>query len=333
MSGSRSRTRGVFAALALLVAVSGTASTALAEPTAAEKETARTLLLSGREKRKAGKDKEALADFEKAHAIMHVPTTALDLGKTQEALGMLVEARQTYLEASRAPKQSNEAFERARQDAKKLADAIAPRLASLTVSVPKDAKVKIDDGEISASSIGVPLKVNPGKHQIIATLGSDEKRSQVDLAEGESKSIELELAGTPVAPPPPPNTDKDKDKDKAGGETKLNTLVWVGGGVAAVGTVVGAITGIMAFSIKSDAEDKCDNNKKCTTQESWNTLDKGVLMGNISTGAFIVAGIGVGILVYGLLNPSKAEPTASTSSTSLFKPRILPTPFGLAGTF
>lgn len=315
--------RRVFGAMAMVVALTGTAA---ADPTAAEKETARTLLLSGREKRKNGQNKEALADFEKAHAIMHVPTTGLDLGKTQEALGLLVEARQTYLEASRFPKQSNEspAFENARREAKKLADGISPRLATLTVSVPKDAKVKIDEGEISGSSIGVPLKVNPGKHQIVGTLGADEKRTTVDLAEGESKSIELELAGAPV---PPPSGDKDKDKDKKG-ETKLNTLVYVGGGIAGLGLVVGTITGIMAFSIKSDVTSRCDADGKCHEEKPnlWSDIDRGVLMGNISTGAFIVAGIGAGVLVYGLLNPQRAEVTAG-------KIRILPTPFGVAGTF
>ena len=310
--------------MAVIVALSGTA---YAEPTAAEKETARTLLLSGREKRKNGQNKEALADFEKAHAIMHVPTTGLDLGKTQETLGLLVEARQTYLEASRYPRQPNEspAFERARQDAKKLADAISPRLATLTVSVPKDAKVKLDESEISASSIGVPLKVNPGKHQIIATLGTDEKRSAVELAEGESKSIELELEGAPVAPPPPPHDDKDKVK---GAETKTNTLVWVGGGIAAAGIAVGTVTGIMAFSIKSDAEARCENGTTCREEVEglWDDLDRGVLMGNISTGAFIVAGVGAAVAIYGLLNPTKVEATSG-------KIRVLPTPFGLAGTF
>ena len=77
---------------------------AFAEPTAAERETARTLLLSGRDKKKAGKLKDALNDFERANGIMHVPTTALDLGKAQEALGLLVEARASRRRAtSRAP--------------------------------------------------------------------------------------------------------------------------------------------------------------------------------------------------------------------------------------
>ncbi|MBX3231947.1 MAG: hypothetical protein KIT84_12275 [Labilithrix sp.] len=316
MLGSERRTaRCLLGALAILVVTSAAA----AEPTAAERETARTLLLSGREKKKNGQHKEALADFEKAHAIMHVPTTGLDLGKTQESLGLLVEARATFLESARFPPQANEptAFKRAREEAKSRADAITPRLATLTVTVPAGAKVKLDDSEMSDASVGVPLKVNPGKHQIVASTSSDEKRASVDLAEGETKAIELDVAGAAEAPPPPP------PKPKAT-TTTTSTLVWIGGGVAAAGVVAGSITGIMAFSAKSDVSTRCENNR-CPPSEDAK-IDQGMLYGNISTVSFIVAGVGAGILVYGLLNPAKVEQAAS-------RPTFYASPFGVAGTF
>jgi len=308
--------RCLLGALAMVVCT----STAAAEPTAAERETARTLLLSGREKKKNGQNKEALADFERAHAIMHVPTTGLDLGKTQESMGLLVEARATFLESARFPPQANEptAFKRAREEAKSRADAITPRLATLTVKVPDGAKVKLDESEMSVASVGVPLKVNPGKHQIVASTSSDEKRSIIELAEGESRSIELEVAGA-VAPPP------TTPKPPATTTTKTSTLVWMGGGVALVGVGVGAVTGIMAFSTKSDVSSRCTGGTECKSEENVN-IDRGMLYGNISTVSFIVAGVGVGVLVYGLLNPTKVEQTAS-------RPRWIATPFGVAGTF
>src|SRR5262245_14039060 len=101
--------------------------TAAADASATERETARTLLLSGREKRSAGDLHGALVDFEHANGIMHVPTTGLELGRTQAALGLLVEARATLLEAARHPAEDGEprAFTRARKEAKELADALA----------------------------------------------------------------------------------------------------------------------------------------------------------------------------------------------------------------
>jgi len=111
-------------------------------------------------------------------------------------------------------------------------------------------------------------------------------------------------------------------------EHGVGALLGVGGGVAGVGLIVGTITGLMAIGIKNDVTSRCDADGKCheETPNLWSDIDRGVLMGNIATGAFIVAGIGAGILVYGLLNPQRAEPAAG-------KIRILPSPFGVAGTF
>lgn len=325
---SRSIRRG----LGVLALVCATTSLAYADPTPAERETARTLLLSGREKRKKGQNKEALADFEKAHAIMHVPTTGLDLGKTQQALGLLVEARATFLESARYPVQPNEpvAFKNARDEAKTLAEQIAPKLATLTVTVRDGAKVKIDDSEISASSVNTPLKVNPGHHQVVASNSADQKSAQVDLGEGETKSLELQLAPEPAPKPVAPaqqTTTTEPAPKPTHTETKLSPLVYAGGAVAGVGVVVGSITGLMAFGAKSDVTPNCGPSKTQCPPSTWSKIDSGETLGTISTIAFIVAGVGAGVLVYGLLTPTKVE-TASTG------PRVTgASPFGVTGVF
>ena len=316
--------RRILGALAIVVTLTGTAA---AEPSAAEKETARTLLLSGRE--------EAEKWAEQGSAL-RLREGARDHARADDGPRSRQDAR-----GARAPRRGSadvsrslalsEASERsgrvrdARREAKKLADGITPRLASLTVSVPKDAKVKIDEGEISASSIGVPLKVNPGRHQIVGSLGADEKRTTVDLAEGESKSISSSSRRGRCSADGRQGQDKDKEKK---GARRSDTLVFVGGGIAGVGLVVGTITGLMAIGIKNDVTSRCDADFEMPrgSPNLWSDIDRGVLMGNIATGGFIVAGIGAGILVYGILDPQRAEPTAG-------KIRILPTPFGVAGTF
>lgn len=308
-----------------------TTRSASAEPTPSERETARTLLLSGRERRKNGQLMAALEDFEKAHAIMRVPTTGLDLGKAQQELGMLVEARATFLEAARYPVRADEsrAFKRARKEAKLLADEIAPKLGTLTISVPNDAQVKLDDADISSSSINVPLKVNPGKHEIVASLAGDEKRQTVDIAEGETKTVELTLAG---AAPSPPKTSPDRPEN-ARQETSTSSLVWIGGGIAGVGAAVGAVTGLMAFSVHADVAGRCDRGVRCP-QATHADIERGETLGTVSTVAFVVAGVGAAVLVYGLLNPNVESPKGDPGSTSAKKsPRWIAGPFGVAGTF
>lgn len=322
------RLRNVASALLLGWMVSaGTA--AAAEPTPPEREAARTLLLSGREKRKNGQLMGALEDFERAHAIMRVPTTGLDLGKTQQELGLLVEARTTFLEAARHPAKANEsrAFKRARKEAKQLADEIAPRLATLTISVTAEARVKLDDADISSSSINVPLKVNPGKHEIVATLADDEKRETISVAEGETKTVEFTLAG---APPPPPGAEKPPGSEAP--ETSTSSLVWIGGGVAAAGLAVGAVTGLMAFGVHGDVSSRCQGGTRCP-EDTHADIERGETLGNVSTVGFVVAGVGAAVLVYGLLNPRThaAKPDAAPADAK--RPRWIAGPFGVAGTF
>src|SRR5262245_1107365 len=74
-----------------------------AEPSAADRETARTLVIDGRKKFGAGDYEGARKAFQAAHEIMGVPTTALDLAKALEKLGKLVEARTVALEVARMP--------------------------------------------------------------------------------------------------------------------------------------------------------------------------------------------------------------------------------------
>ena len=317
------------------------ASAAAAEPSLPEREAARTLLLSGREKRKQGQLGEALADFEKAHAIMRVPTTGLDLGKAQQELGLLVEARTSFLEAARHPVKRNEsrAFKRARKEAKQLAEEIVPRLVTLTVSVPSGAQVTIDGAEISASSINVPLKVNPGRHEIVGTLDGDEKREWIEVAEGEVKTIELPLVPKAADPEKPSKKKKGSSRAKrepdagakaSGSKTTTSPLVWIGGGTAATGLVVGTVTGLMAFSVHGEVTTRCTGGIRCPP-ETHAEIDRGTTLGTVSTVAFVVAGIGAGVLVYGLLNP-KVEAKADSSAVAP-KPRWVATPLGVAGTF
>src|SRR5215468_3304078 len=104
MDSERRWARPVIVTPAILaLALSILAPRALAAPTAAEKETARALMKSARDKRRASDLRGALVDFTKARAIMNVPTTGLEVGKTQMDLGLLVEARDTLLEVARSP--------------------------------------------------------------------------------------------------------------------------------------------------------------------------------------------------------------------------------------
>ena len=95
-----------------------------AEPTEDQKKTARNAMAEGRELRDEKNYKDAVEAFKKAHAIMKVPTTGLELARTMVLLGQLQEAKAVAAEVAVLPEQPKEPgpFAQARLDAQKLAD-------------------------------------------------------------------------------------------------------------------------------------------------------------------------------------------------------------------
>src|SRR5579864_9454433 len=95
------RVRLVMAAAALGALFA--ADPARADPTAADRETARSLMQEARDLRDKGHMQDALKRFKAADDIMHVPTTGLEVAKTQASMGMLVEARDTVANIRKLP--------------------------------------------------------------------------------------------------------------------------------------------------------------------------------------------------------------------------------------
>lgn len=327
MSAS-SRARRLAATIAIGLAIASASSSAFAEPTASEKETARSLVASGREKRRAGDERGALDDFQRAHAIMGVPTTALELGKSQEALGQLVEARTTLLEGVRYPVHNGEpeAFKKARREAKQLAESIAPRLATVTIALTgvgegMKPKVTIDGAPASGSAVNAPLKVNPGKRVIVVKVGDEEKKAELDLAEGGEDRVRFAFSGTPA---PRPIALDPQPKPPEPSASRTSPLVYIGIATAGVGVAVGTVTGIMTISAYDSVKGDCPGGK--CPPETHADVDRGTTLGTISTISFVVAGVGAALIVVGILMPSKAAVEASHASISAG-------PGGIAGTF
>src|SRR5437867_2047283 len=110
---------------------------ARADPSAADKETARTSMREGDEKLAAKDYAGALKAYQTAHGIMKVPTTGLAVARAQVELHQLVEARDTLLDVSRMPKDLTEtnAITKARDDAAALSAKIADRIPSVNINI------------------------------------------------------------------------------------------------------------------------------------------------------------------------------------------------------
>src|SRR6185503_5020492 len=158
----------LWAAAVLAVALLAPASS-LAEPTAAEKETARKLMDYGDRMVEQKDLGGALKAYRLADGIMGVPTTGIEVANTEYTLGHLVEALEAAGKVIEFPKKPNEpnAFAQARREAEELAGKIALRIPTLRITVqgpPPGAPVEVAiDGErVPADALGAPRKVNPG---------------------------------------------------------------------------------------------------------------------------------------------------------------------------
>lgn len=278
-------------------------STSWAEPTAADRENARAYMAAGREKRSAGDLKGALKAFQAANEIMHVPTTGIEVARTEAATGALIEAREDALQVARSPSRPDDPapFAEARAAAQKLANELEPRIPSLRLSLKgaTDAQVSVDGEVLPSAALGLPRRVDPGAHVLVAKSGSTERRVNVDVQEGESKEVSIDLATAspstnpppvtelppqePVKPPPPPPIERPSSS---------SGLVIVGGvlvGVGGVGLVVGAITGVMSLSETSTIKQQCMNNV-CPPSQSGAIADARNL-GIVSDIGFIAGGV------------------------------------------
>ncbi len=314
------------------------------EPTAAERESARRLMDEGKERTKSKDLEGALVAYGKAHAIMHVPTTGMALARTHLALGHLLEARDVALEVARFPKERNEptVFETARADAREIEASTKDRIPTIRVKVkgPAPSALSIDGAAISATLFDTPLAVNPGHRVVVvANKVGVERKVEVDVAEREKKSVEVELPEEPKggpstaasAAPTSTSTSTPASSATADGASKgggPGRALFIGGTVVAVaGAAAGTVTGLMTLSKADAVKPQCENGK-CDPAAKGD-LDTGKTLGLVSTISFGVAGAGLVVAIVGLVWPSP-----KTSSTGIVvRPMVAPGGAGLGGTF
>lgn len=244
-----------------------------------------------------GKCDEALPHLVESLRLDPKAITLINLADCEEKVGKLTDAMGHWVDA-RARAQA-EGLRPIEEEATNRATALEPRLARLTIvpspSTPKDAVIERDGLALGAPSLGIPLPVDPGKHAIVVKVkGRQDATTQLTLAEGESKRIDVEpgaAAGTVAS------TTAGGDESSGG---SMSPLVFVGFGVAAAGAAVGTITGIMALGAGSDAKEACPA-QKCRDQKALDSAISGQTLGTVSTIAFVAAGAGAALGVYGLV--------------------------------
>jgi hypothetical protein len=334
--GFRSRACGAVLGITLTSASAVYAETPTAAlPTAAMKETARALMDEGHAKDSRGDHKGALESFLAADNLMHVPTTAMEVARQQIALGLLVDARDTILRVRRLPASAGEprAFTAAREEAERVDEGLAPRIPALRISVTGasnagSAKLTIDETPVPASILGVPFRVNPGRHVVSITEDDGgHAEATADVAEGDMKNVSLAIdrsGATRLAPEI--LADRASEGSPAPAETPPTPsnnpaqfwLRWGGAGVAVVGLGVGAVTGAISLSSGASAKKYCEGGQ--CPPPAWGELSTARSMATASNVAFVAAGLGLASFAASFLvgGPHGAPPSNTAARLKIW---------------
>jgi len=213
----------------------------------------------------------------------------------------------------------------ARRDyAKAQVDRLEPRLPHLTmtlaVGAPAGTKVREGDTEYSGAAFGLPLPVDPGKHDLVVEAPGRESRTvSVELAEGGNATVDI--APGPEKPLAPTdattggagaaNTTAPGQESSSGfGRKQLGFVI---GGVGVVGLGVGLTTGLMALGKKSTTDSQCVDALQRCSPEGHDAASAGRTLAAVSTVGWIVGALGVGAGAYLILSSGSDKGGSSTA--------------------
>ncbi len=299
---------------------------------------ARDALRDGVALREKGDLDGAAGKLRIAYGLVPTPITAFELGKTYQALGRILDARELFLSVKRIPRhfEETERSANARDESARLAAELTPRIPSLRIKVtlPANASalVRVDGDVVGAEALTTPRRVNPGEHVVEAKAGDGPpQRVTVSVAEGETKDVSLE----PQWIPP-------KLQIGPGGKTvtlrSTSTLVYVGFGSAAAGALLGGallyfgVTG-SDRAIERCAADPADPKRVfCPPDARSDLTGAGVVTvaGLVSLG-FAAGGVIMGVI--GVANPRVERVQVGSAPAVRARPYVGLGGLGLTGEF
>lgn len=266
-------------------------------------------------------DYEAAYDrFDKANRLLQAPTLELYMARCLLGLGKLASAYDHFHRGAELELEDDAPFQfvAAQKDARAALAKLEPRVPKLVVEVEGptavEPSVTVDGHPVAADRLGEPLRLNPGEHRIEASApGYGVVAATVALTEGATEVQRLRLLPSEAS-------------DRAGTGVPLPALVAFG--VGGVGLVLGIVTGVMATTEADDIKSRCVDNHCPPEDEAQG--DEAELRADLSTGGFVVAGLGAAAgLALTLWWPSSEEDDSGLTATV----KLGPGHAAVAGTF
>lgn len=257
----------------------------------------------------AGDYKGAIEAIREAEKHSRAPSLTVIAAEAYEKLGKLADAQRLYqsvaaidLAQLKPPPKVNrrvwlDAQKEARQAAIDELPKLEPRVPYLTIGITGAdlgvVRVTVGDESFDAAQLGREVPWNPGKYTVVAEIPGKEKAStEVDLKEGDKKSISLTLN----RPPPP----------RPGISIPVGPTVAFG--LAGVGLITGVIAGASAVEGANVTRQQCDL-RRC-----YDYYYPTLTMSRVSTVAFLAGGASAAVgVVLLLVTGKKTDPPKTTA--------------------
>lgn len=329
-------------ALALVLASSALATTratpAQADtPSKATSEAGRVHFQRGVALFKDADFRAALIEFKKAYEIAPNYRVEYNIGQTCLELqdyGCALSAFQKYLSEG-----GNDVPAARKKEVEKEVTRLSSLVAHVRLLASKEgAEIAVDDVVVGRSPLSAPLLVGAGRHKFSAQLAPFLPATKVvDVASGDDLEVKLDLAepqsaAVPVpvvvpAPAPAPTNERPEPAKPrtAAPEAPSRAPFYIGLASTAVLTGATVAFGVVTLGAKSSLDDKAGQ-VGVTPAEMSSARSKVETFGLVTdvVGATaIVAGVVTTVLYF----------TTSPKSGSERGARLVPSPFGVAGTF
>jgi hypothetical protein len=304
--------------------------------TEADLTAARQLFAEALADEQAGRHSAALEKFHRVQAVRDTQAVRYRIATCLEALGQLRAALEAYTSTSIAAAVDTESASIARASRDKV-EALSKRVARLVVTLsaraPADTLVKVDGEALQANTIGTPIVVDPGVHEITASgTGMTPFRARVTLVEGGQGTVEATLAppapaATPAPPPvvPPPRAAVVPEPPPSGREgmhppsgasphsarTTVGVAFLAGGGIFLAGAT--AILLVRHSDIQSlEAACPGDVCPVARASELESTRNRALVEGPIGVAAGAVGLVGAGVGIYLVATAGNGKSVALT---------------------
>jgi len=283
-------------------------------------EEARKAFVEAYASEKAGRYAEALAKLAEVRRVRDTASVRYRIGACEEALGHLVEARESYLGVEAVARADDHDVV---TSAKAKAREIEAKLGELSLRIDgaRGGKARVDDREVSLQEGQATLLLPPGEHRVVyAPEGEPEATTPITLEPGKKTLLVLDRRGARAAAPKPPELQpKPAPKpppERTTGSSTLGIVSTVAGGALLAASLVSLALRESAIGAIEEAcpASRCPRAKEPDVESAKSRAEL-LMPVAVVTGAAGVLALGAG--VYFLVRPLGASASAPPSGLAL----------------